>query len=210
MGLLNNVIPFSLIAWAQGHVPSGLAAILNATTPLFAVIVAHVLTGDERMTPGRARRRRHRLRRRRGDDRAGRARRRRPPTSSPSSRCSLASVFYAFSPIYGRRFGRAGLAPMVAATGQFTAATVMMVPLALVIDAPVDAADARPAGVGRAARARRQLDGPRLHHLLPHPRHRRRGQPDAGHVPRAGERRSSSARSSSTSASRRSTSSAWR
>src|SRR5262245_9371495 len=37
MGLLNNVIPFSLIFWGQTHIPSGLAAILNATTPLFTV-----------------------------------------------------------------------------------------------------------------------------------------------------------------------------
>ena len=48
----------------------------------------------------------------------------------------LASVFYALSPIYARRFGRAGHAPIVSATGQFTAAAVMMVPLALVIDRP--------------------------------------------------------------------------
>lgn len=33
MGLLNNMIPFSLIAWGQGHIASGLASILNATTP---------------------------------------------------------------------------------------------------------------------------------------------------------------------------------
>ena len=43
MGLLNNVIPFSLIFWGQTHIPSGLAAILNATTPLFTVLVAHVV-----------------------------------------------------------------------------------------------------------------------------------------------------------------------
>src|SRR5581483_6029342 len=41
MGLANNVIPFNLIGWAQSHVASGLAAILNATTPLFAVVFAH-------------------------------------------------------------------------------------------------------------------------------------------------------------------------
>jgi drug/metabolite transporter (DMT)-like permease len=51
MGLTNNVIPFSLISWA--NVPSGFAAILNATTPIFAVILANVLTVDEKMTPGR-------------------------------------------------------------------------------------------------------------------------------------------------------------
>ena len=44
MGLLNNVLPFSLIFWGQTHIASGLAAILNATTPLFTVIVAHLFT----------------------------------------------------------------------------------------------------------------------------------------------------------------------
>ena len=51
MAITNNVIPFNLIAWAQSHVASGLAAILNATTPLFAVVLAHYLSKDERMTP---------------------------------------------------------------------------------------------------------------------------------------------------------------
>ncbi len=54
MGLLNNVAPFGLIAWGQTHMESGLAAILNATTPLFTVILAHWLTGDERMSVNRA------------------------------------------------------------------------------------------------------------------------------------------------------------
>jgi drug/metabolite transporter (DMT)-like permease len=39
IGLLNNVIPFSLIAIGQTFIPSGLASILNATTPLFTVMV---------------------------------------------------------------------------------------------------------------------------------------------------------------------------
>lgn len=39
IGLLNNVIPFSLIVIGQTFVPSGLASILNATTPLFTVTV---------------------------------------------------------------------------------------------------------------------------------------------------------------------------
>src|SRR5262245_59500222 len=34
MGLLNNAVPFCLIVWGQTHIASGLAAILNATTPL--------------------------------------------------------------------------------------------------------------------------------------------------------------------------------
>ena len=51
MSLLNNVIPFSLIVWGQTHIASGLAAILNATTPLFTVIAAHIWTCDEKMSP---------------------------------------------------------------------------------------------------------------------------------------------------------------
>ena len=53
MGLLNNAIPFSLIVWGQQHIASGVASILNASTPLFTVIFAHLLTDDERMTGGR-------------------------------------------------------------------------------------------------------------------------------------------------------------
>jgi hypothetical protein len=50
MGLLNNAVPFCLIVWGQTQIASGLAAILNATTPLFTVVAAHLLTADERMT----------------------------------------------------------------------------------------------------------------------------------------------------------------
>lgn len=48
MGLLNNAIPFSLIFWGQREIGAGLASILNATTPLFTVMVAHAFTKDER------------------------------------------------------------------------------------------------------------------------------------------------------------------
>ena len=50
MGILNNAIPFSLIVWGQTRVDSGVASILNATTPIFAVLLAHFLTSDERLT----------------------------------------------------------------------------------------------------------------------------------------------------------------
>ena len=133
MGLVNNVIPFSLIAWAQSHVASGAAAILNATTPLFAVLVAHYLTHDEKMSPLRV-----------GgviigfggvvimigpDALAG-------ATTDVLADLALllASVFYAYSGVYGRRFSRAGLRPLVTATGQISASTVMMVPIALIVD----------------------------------------------------------------------------
>src|ERR687889_1218368 len=53
MGMLNNVIPFSLIFWGQTQIASGLAAILNATTPLFTVLVARVATKDEKLSAAR-------------------------------------------------------------------------------------------------------------------------------------------------------------
>ena len=46
IGLLNNVIPFSLIVIGQTFIPSGLASILNATTPMFTVIVM-AMAGEE-------------------------------------------------------------------------------------------------------------------------------------------------------------------
>ena len=50
MGLLNNVIPFSLMAWGQLHIESGLAGILNAATAIFGVLAAAVFFADERLT----------------------------------------------------------------------------------------------------------------------------------------------------------------
>jgi drug/metabolite transporter (DMT)-like permease len=49
MGFLNNALPFSLIFWGQTAIGSGLASILNATTPLFTLVVAHYLTSDEKI-----------------------------------------------------------------------------------------------------------------------------------------------------------------
>lgn len=53
MGALNNLIPFCLIVWGQTHIDSSLAAILNATTPVFTVVLAQFFTQDERLTLSR-------------------------------------------------------------------------------------------------------------------------------------------------------------
>ncbi|MEO0654370.1 MAG: DMT family transporter [Pseudomonadota bacterium] len=50
MGLLNNVLPFSLMAWGQLHIETGLTSILNAATAVFGVIVAALVFADERLT----------------------------------------------------------------------------------------------------------------------------------------------------------------
>ncbi len=54
MGLLNNVIPFGLMAWGQLHIASGLTSIFNAATAIFGVVAAALFFADERMTARRA------------------------------------------------------------------------------------------------------------------------------------------------------------
>lgn len=53
MGLLNNALPFALIFLGQRTLGANAAAILNATTPCFGVLLAHLVTADERLTPAR-------------------------------------------------------------------------------------------------------------------------------------------------------------
>ncbi|WP_170760278.1 DMT family transporter [Ruegeria lacuscaerulensis] len=53
MGLLNNAIPFTLMAWGQLYIETGLTSILNAATAVFGVLIAALLFKDERLTPGR-------------------------------------------------------------------------------------------------------------------------------------------------------------
>jgi drug/metabolite transporter (DMT)-like permease len=135
MGLLNNAMPFCLIAWGQGHIASSLAAILNATTPISTVIIAHLLTDDEKITGGRLF----------GvvigflgvvilvgpDAIAGLG------TNLLAQIAVLAAaVCYAFAGVYGRRFRRMGIAPLLTATGQVTASTLLLLPLVLFIDQP--------------------------------------------------------------------------
>ena len=50
LALLNNVIPFSLIFAGQTQMGAGLASVLNATTPMWTLIVASMLTADEKLT----------------------------------------------------------------------------------------------------------------------------------------------------------------
>jgi drug/metabolite transporter (DMT)-like permease len=54
LGLINSAVPFTLVAWGQTQIASGLASILNATTPLFAIVIANATTTDDKLTLGRA------------------------------------------------------------------------------------------------------------------------------------------------------------
>ena len=135
MGLLNNLIPFSLLFWAQTTISSGLASILNATTPIFSILVAHFMLADERLTP--------------------------PKfigvilgfigvavllsgTSLNSTgfaalaiiACLAAALSYAFAGVFGRRFKRLGIKPSVSAFGQLTGSSILMLPLIIAFDQP--------------------------------------------------------------------------
>jgi drug/metabolite transporter (DMT)-like permease len=135
MGLLNNAIPFCLVVWGQSHIASGLAAILNATTPIWTVIVAHFLTDDEKITANRL------LGIAIGflgvavligpDSLQGLG-----ANVLAQVAVLLAAVSYAFAGVYGRRFRRMGIEPIMTATGQVTASAIVLVPLAVLVDAP--------------------------------------------------------------------------
>jgi len=133
MGGLNNLIPFSLIFWGQTQITSSLASILNATAPLFTVILAHFLTKDERLTPNRLTGVLVGI--------AGVVVLLGPDALRGIGKDTLAQIgvlgaalSYAIATIYGRRF--AGVPPLVIAAGQLTASTVMILPIALLFDRP--------------------------------------------------------------------------
>jgi len=139
MGALNNLIPFCLIVWGQTHIASGLAAILNATTPLFTLIIAHLATKNEKLS------------------------RRKVigvltgfigvivviglPDAMEASISNvtniaalapfavlLAAVSYGCAGVFGRRFKNSP--PILTAAGQTSASSLMLIPLCILIDTP--------------------------------------------------------------------------
>ena len=135
MGFLNNVIPFSLIVWGQREISSGLAAILNATVPLFTVLIAHFVTTDEKLSRTKLA----------GAivgivgvavmigedalDGLGLA---------VLAQLAIlgASLSYTFGGLFGRKIQAMGLTPLGISTGQLLASTVILIPVALLVDEP--------------------------------------------------------------------------
>ena len=134
LGLIGQVIPFSLIVWGQVHITSGLASILNATVPFFTLLIAHVMTTDERITlkgvlgvlmglvgivviigPGAF-------------------------LGSVNIFAQLAillsSALYGLTTIYARRFAGMRVPPICVAAGQLTCSSLMLIPLTLFFDQP--------------------------------------------------------------------------
>lgn len=133
MGLLNNLIPFSLIVWGQTQIESGLSAILNATTPVFGVIVMHLFGANEKATPLKIA----------GvlAGFAGVAILMGPDALSglggaltPQLASLGAALSYAFAGLYGRRFRE--VPPVVTAAGQLTATSLLSLPLVLLLAPP--------------------------------------------------------------------------
>jgi drug/metabolite transporter (DMT)-like permease len=133
MGLINNAIPHTLIFFGQTEIGAGLAAILNATTPIFTVLIANRFTEDEKLStakivgcllglagtivligPGVF-----------------------TSTAAPLWALILpilAALSYGFAGTYGKRFR--GLPAPVTAAGQMTASSIIMLPVMLIADQP--------------------------------------------------------------------------
>lgn len=132
IALLNNVLPFSLIVTGQSHVSSGLASILNATTPLFTVLVM-AAAGDERL----------RGRRVAGViiGLAGVAILRGPDLGFSGSQgfgillCLSGAFSYGLSALYARR-NLSDSPPLATATFQMLASTLMMIVVAGAFERP--------------------------------------------------------------------------
>jgi drug/metabolite transporter (DMT)-like permease len=135
MGLLNNVIAFSLIYWGQQEIGASLSAILNSATPFFTVLIAGLVLADERFTGGKIAGLiigfagvvlvigpRHML----------------GLGENLLSELAVvgAALSYGFASVWGRRF--ASESPLATATGQLTASTAMMVPIAFLFERPLD------------------------------------------------------------------------
>lgn len=135
MGVLNNVLPFSLMAWGQLHIETGLTSILNAGTAVFGVLVAALLLADERLT----------LRRGLGvalgffgvATAIGLQNLTSLDLRSTAQLAVVAgTISYAFAGVWARVMLQ-GLAPQVAAAGMLTGSALVMIPTALLIDGPV-------------------------------------------------------------------------
>lgn len=129
MGFLNNALPFTLITWGQQSIETGLAAILNASTAIFGVLVAALAFRDEQLTPRKA---------------LGVATgflgvataiglqnfAALDLTSLAQLAVLGASMSYAVSGAFARH-ALAGVPPQVSAAGMLTASALIMVPLAI-------------------------------------------------------------------------------
>jgi drug/metabolite transporter (DMT)-like permease len=143
MGFFSGTLPYALISWGEQYISSGLAALLQATMPLFTVLMAHAAISDERLTPASV---------------AGVAvgfagvgvlmlpDLRQGLQANLWGQLAIvgASVSYAGAVVYARIHLR-GQSPMASTTGQLTMGAVLTLPLALAFDRPLDLSLSLPA-----------------------------------------------------------------
>ncbi|MEG9861577.1 MAG: DMT family transporter [Parvularculales bacterium] len=135
VGLLNNAVPFSLIAWGQSHIASGLAAVLITMSAIFTAVLAHFFTEDEKLAG-------HRF----GGAVVslagvavivgGQALESLGVDVLAQGAVLAAALCYAFAAIYARRVYGLGVTPTAMAAGQAVVAAVVLLPLVVWIDAP--------------------------------------------------------------------------
>jgi drug/metabolite transporter (DMT)-like permease len=133
MAVINIVVPFTLITWAEQSVDSALAAILNSTVPLFVIVIAPMFLPDEPIringliglaigfigvvlivSPGLV-----------------------AADGDPAGELALlgSSFSYAIGNVYARKNVR-GLAPMIPAVFQVTFGLIIVAVLAIVLEQP--------------------------------------------------------------------------
>ena len=129
-----NAMPFVLFSWGEQYIDRAMAGILNGTTPIFTILLAHFFVADDRITPTKMM----------GvllgfgglillilpslfDGVEA--------TTWGLLAITVAAVCYAIAIVYSRKNLR-GLPPMVAPTAQLTMAAVYLIPLSLLVDAP--------------------------------------------------------------------------
>jgi len=134
MGILNNVIPFSLILIGQQEIGSGLASVVNAMTPIWTLIIANFMTADEKFSTGKVfgillgfvgvavli-----------GDDLL------RGLAASAWAQAAVlgATISYGFAGVFGKRFRNQD--PLVISTGQLTASSLVLLPIMLILEDPM-------------------------------------------------------------------------
>jgi len=133
MGIINNVIPFSLILIGQKEIGSGLAAVVNAMTPIWTLIIANFFTQDEKFSTNKiigiifgftgvailigA------------DFIQGLT-----ASAWAQGAVLLATISYGFAGVWGKRFKTYD--PIIISTGQLTASSLVMLPLIFILENP--------------------------------------------------------------------------
>lgn len=136
LGILNGVIPYTLITWGETHIASGLAAIIIGTMPIFTVLLAHWLTADEQLNANKL-------------------------VGILIGFCGVvllflpelggglqltvvgelavlgAAISYALAIVVARKYLR-GVGHITASFGQLASASLILIPLAILIDHPSD------------------------------------------------------------------------